>query len=571
MSRLINPYPFPAQYWYKGQTHCHSDNSDGHQSPREVVEAYENKGYRFVCLTDHSNGGATYEGDAAFVRWTTNWPAPDPGVENVIYITSLEDGFDKPHHLLGLDLDLQAVNQYHDDIDPRRDENQNGADDVNTEDCSLIQQRIDYLVEVQKAVAILAHPDTRERAWYQVLTGAEPLCYHFADLQNNSRFTGIEIYSGGVFSLEWWYRAIQSGIYRRIWGTASDDCHTAKNSNFSNFNRGWIVINSPKNPADYLGPNSTPEKRRELKDHLIQNIKAGNFYSVIRSPYQNPPGGGPNDEGPHMQVLTVGSGGLWGIADTPAINVMTDQQSRIEFVGGAFGSAERKTLHYEEGKSASYAPEDWVDWVVIQILQHRPDGQEYEAYSQPIFQEKYHSFESLSKPGYFVRHRNYLGELAEANLHLRSLPGADRHSQIDTLRYLQKYDYRDGTFRLVPGGLVGGNPSEGLVSFEALNLPGWYLRHQNFRLHLSQKADDDLFKKDATFRLRPGLRYGNPSDPNWVSFESVNYPGYFIRESDSHLYLRRRADDPPISEFEAQATFRLSPALCEGIAFDAFS
>lgn len=547
MCRLISPYRFPGQYWYKGQTHCHSNNSDGsdNQSPREVVEAYKNKGYQFVCLTDHS------------FCLTSKYPAPDPGLEDVVYIPSLEDGFAGPNHLLGLDLDFEAVEQYY-GIDSQRDSNKNGADNSPSGQSILIQQRLDYFTEVQKAIAIVAHPDNR--------LGCE-----FKDLQNNSRYTGLEIYSGDdVWSLDWWFRVIQSGIYRKVWGTASDDCHSVDGNNFASFNRGWIVINSPKNPADYLGAGTTPDKKKELKDHLVQNIKTGNFYAVIRSPHQDPSSGGPNDAGPHMQIWTVGTGGVWGLSDTPTVNVITDQQSRIDFLGGAFGNTETKTLHSEEGLSASYTPEEWVDWIVISLSQQRPDGQEYWAYSQPIFQEKYFSLESASRQGCFLRHRNFLGELTEENFHLRSLPAVARGIQINTLRFLEKFDYSDGTFRIVPGGLVGGSPSEGLVSFEALNWPGWYLRHQNFRLCLSQRTNDSLFLEDATFILRPGLRYGNPNDPNWVSLESVNYPGYFIRESDSHLYLHRRADEPIVSDFEAQATFRLCRPLCAGIAFDAF-
>ena len=547
MCRLISPYNFPGPYWYKGQTHCHSEVSDGSYSPKEVVEAYMNKGYQFVCLTDHSF-------DVGL-----NYPAPDPGLDGVVYIPSVEDGFASPNHLVGLDLDFQAIEQYH-DIDGCRDSNRNGVDDADSLRSDLTQQRLDYFVEIQKAIGIVAHPNDR--------LGCE-----FEDLQNNSRYTGLDIYCGGVWSRDWWFRAIRSGIYRRIWGLASDDCHKATDSNFTTFNRGWIVINSTKNPADYLGPGTTPDKKMLLKDHLVQSIKTGNFYAVIRSPGNDPSSGGPNDAGPRMQILLigVGSSGVRELVGTPStINVIVDLPGRISFLGGTYSSEAVQTLHAEEGKSASYQPEDWVDWIVVALEQHRSDGQDYLAYSQPIFHEKYFSFESASRPEYFMRHRNYLGELTEASFHRRSMPALDRGVQINTLRYLANYDYRDGTFRIVPGGLVGSNQSEPCVSLEALNCPGWFLRHQNFRLCLSQRSDDDLFKGDATFILWPGLLYGNANDPTWVSFESVNYPGYFIRESDAHLYLHRVEDEPPLNRFAAEATFRVSRPLCEGIAFDVF-
>ena len=39
--------------WYKGNLHCHTTESDGEMTPAEVVEAYQKKGYHFLCLSDH--------------------------------------------------------------------------------------------------------------------------------------------------------------------------------------------------------------------------------------------------------------------------------------------------------------------------------------------------------------------------------------------------------------------------------------------------------------------------------------------------------------------------------------
>jgi len=40
--------------WYKGNIHCHSTNSDGDLSPREVAALYRSGGYDFICITDHN-------------------------------------------------------------------------------------------------------------------------------------------------------------------------------------------------------------------------------------------------------------------------------------------------------------------------------------------------------------------------------------------------------------------------------------------------------------------------------------------------------------------------------------
>jgi len=40
--------------WYKGNTHTHTTNSDGNETPRRVVRWYFDHNYHFLVLTDHS-------------------------------------------------------------------------------------------------------------------------------------------------------------------------------------------------------------------------------------------------------------------------------------------------------------------------------------------------------------------------------------------------------------------------------------------------------------------------------------------------------------------------------------
>lgn len=49
---LTNVYG--QNHWYKAQLHCHSTNSDGNVSPREVAQTYYNNGNRVVFITDHN-------------------------------------------------------------------------------------------------------------------------------------------------------------------------------------------------------------------------------------------------------------------------------------------------------------------------------------------------------------------------------------------------------------------------------------------------------------------------------------------------------------------------------------
>src|SRR5690606_4788956 len=40
--------------WFKGNTHTHTNNSDGDSPPDVVARWYRNNGYDFLVLTDHN-------------------------------------------------------------------------------------------------------------------------------------------------------------------------------------------------------------------------------------------------------------------------------------------------------------------------------------------------------------------------------------------------------------------------------------------------------------------------------------------------------------------------------------
>jgi hypothetical protein len=134
------------------------------------------------------------------------------------------------------------------------------------------------------------------------------------------------------------------------------------------------------------------------------------------------------------------------------------------------------------------------------------------------------SFQSYNYRNHFMRHANFLGEITPISSDL---------------------DRKDSTFRI-----VAGLADSRYVSFESVNYPGHYLRHQDFRLKLQKYDGSQLFRQDATFKMGPGL-----ADGSWSSFESVNYPGHYIRHRNFHLYLERGNDDL----FHKDATFRVAP------------
>lgn len=70
----------------------------------------------------------------------------------------------------------------------------------------------------------------------------------------------------------------------------------------------------------------------------------------------------------------------------------------------------------------------------------------------------------------------------------------------------------------VRSGLAGN----GCVSFESVNFPGYYLRHYNFEIRLSRIANTQIFREDASFcpvTIREGAA---------VALRSVNYPTHYL-------------------------------------------
>ncbi|MBE8476077.1 glycoside hydrolase family 43 protein [Streptomyces justiciae] len=102
----------------------------------------------------------------------------------------------------------------------------------------------------------------------------------------------------------------------------------------------------------------------------------------------------------------------------------------------------------------------------------------------------------------------------------------------------------DAQFR-VRTGLVGS----GTVSFESVNYPGYFLRHSGFVFQLAYNDGTAQFAADATFRQVAGL-----ADTSWSSFQSYNYPGRYIR----HYAYQLRLDSVTTATERADATFRVT-------------
>ena len=105
----------------------------------------------------------------------------------------------------------------------------------------------------------------------------------------------------------------------------------------------------------------------------------------------------------------------------------------------------------------------------------------------------------------YVRHQNGLGFIQHVD------PASD-----DLLKH-------DATWQIVPG-LAGG-----CYSLQSLNYPGYYLRHQNFRVRISPDDGSALTRADATWCPRSG--------PGGVRLASWSFPGSYLRHYQGELWL----------------------------------
>ncbi|MFJ3581957.1 AbfB domain-containing protein [Streptomyces sp. NPDC090127] len=101
--------------------------------------------------------------------------------------------------------------------------------------------------------------------------------------------------------------------------------------------------------------------------------------------------------------------------------------------------------------------------------------------------------------------------------------------------------YQDAQWRLRTG-LAGG----GTVSFESVNYPGHYLRQQGYTVRLVRDDGTSDFAADASFRRVAGL-----ADATWSSFRSVRYPTRYLRHSSFSL----RIDEVTTATERGDATF----------------
>jgi hypothetical protein len=94
----VNPFGLPGE-WLKGNTHCHTNLSDGELSPGAVADWYAGHGYDFLSITDHRILTSHAEIERAGMIGV-------PGME----VNGWDEASDCEYHVVALGLkDLQAL------------------------------------------------------------------------------------------------------------------------------------------------------------------------------------------------------------------------------------------------------------------------------------------------------------------------------------------------------------------------------------------------------------------------------------------------------------------------------
>lgn len=208
------PQPPRRPGWYKGNTHAHTNLSDGDSSPRAVVRWYKDHGYQFLAVTDHDRldwellGGMSEDG---FVLV--------PGEE----VTSTVGGL--PVHVNGLGIDSAVKPSLGNDV------------------LETLQLNINAVRDAS-GIAQVNHPNFGWALDADTLSRARgyALLEIFTGHPSGNTFGG----AGRPGAEQLWDKVLSEG--RIVYGVAVDDAHHFQGlivPGRADPGRGWVVARAP--------------------------------------------------------------------------------------------------------------------------------------------------------------------------------------------------------------------------------------------------------------------------------------------------------------------------------------
>ena len=222
-------------HWYKGNTHTHTNKSDGNELPRRVVRWYLDHEYNFLAITDHN-----------FVTWPTHLDTDKnddfiliPGEE----VTDRAEG--KPVHLCALGINAL--------VGPRH-----GKTIVET-----LQNNINAVREAG-GIAVINHPNWKYAIGAKELASLKGarLLEVYNETKDSNNFP-----AGGMPGTEnTWDALLAQHIL--IYGVVADDTHDyigEFSAETDNPGKGWIMVRATE---------LTPEA-------IVSAIEKGDFYGSV--------------------------------------------------------------------------------------------------------------------------------------------------------------------------------------------------------------------------------------------------------------------------------------------------
>ena len=221
--------------WYKGNIHTHTTESDGDDTPENVVRWYRRHGYDFLVLSDHNHLTLF---DYADGRRKFKKPLMVPGEEVTLSI----HGGQTPVHINGI-----GISHLVEPID---------AGEI----VPTIQANVDAIVSAG-GIASINHPNLHwsfDHNHIKQVRGASLL-----EVFNGHPSVNIHGAPGKASYEEIWDGVLSAGC--AIFGVATDDSHDYKDFHpgMSNPGRGWVVVQ-----AEEL-----------VSEAIVEGLASGNFYA----------------------------------------------------------------------------------------------------------------------------------------------------------------------------------------------------------------------------------------------------------------------------------------------------
>jgi len=221
--------------WYKGNIHTHTTESDGDDTPENVVRWFRRNGYDFLVLSDH-NHLTMFEygrGKRQFKR-----PLMIPGEEVTV---NLDNGNTAIHiNAIGISRVVEPV--YADDVVP------------------TLQANVNAILEAD-GIASINHPNFKWSFDHKAI--AEVNGASLLEVFNGHPAMNVNGAPDKPGYEEIWDRVLSAG--RPIFGVATDDSHNYKEfrSDLSNPGRGWLMVRA----------------ERLSQDAIVEALASGEFYS----------------------------------------------------------------------------------------------------------------------------------------------------------------------------------------------------------------------------------------------------------------------------------------------------